>query len=147
MYRKIIASACLLISTVSYAKNYNMQIITLSTLPSAQFNSSFVINGDSVNAQIYSLDAASQKTQEINLLLENNKYDDAKQIQSITKDAIANNEEAFKMSAKGAFIGAKYQIEKLPAIIINDRYVLYGTTDPSVAYERLNAYLSAQVAE
>jgi integrating conjugative element protein (TIGR03757 family) len=123
-----------------------MQIITLSTLPAAQFNSSFVINGDSVSAQIYNLDAASQKTQEINLLLENHKYDDAKQIQSITKDAIATNEEAFKMSAKGVFIGEKYQIEKLPAIIINDRYVLYGSTDPSVAYERLNAYLSAQVA-
>ena len=61
-------------------------------------------------------------------------------IKKISKDFLNKNKEKYKEAFKAKAVMAFQKVDRYPAVVFNDKYVVYGTSDYEVAKDRYYAY-------
>lgn len=131
--RSIIILVCFLLSTHLTANTIKVNVLTLSSIPLAENAKIETISPKTkLNIKISNLDDVHNFTRMLN---------QAAMSPRLVEHAIQKNKTRLKDAGIGIGLATALQIHELPAIVFQNRYIVYGTTDVLQAFTAYHTWL------
>lgn len=136
----LILALVTLVNTVS-AITMQVNVLTLSTLPLSVNATPTVLDKNTrANVQVSMLDFPTRLLATVNQKMKATHFSDQDASQHYLKNTLIKYKVALQHAYMGIGLATGLQIHQLPAVVFNQHYVVYGTTDVSAAYEAYKAW-------